>query len=292
MITLKNLTTGQEIVLNYDDMYLIKKVDWGTIAADHITTKFFGQIGVNTDRVNMDGRIVAIDGAVKGGTNEVIKARKKKLSRLINPGHDIELLVNGYKITGRPRSTVAYGIEENENNDQFCVFRIEFFCGYPLFMLEKIKNIVASMWMPNFEFDLEIPEDEGIEFEYKVPNVIVNARNDGDVIAPMMIEFVATGAVVNPYIVDVGTQHLLRVNVSLQKGDKVIIDTDVSRMSFMLLSGGVYTNIYGQRDKRSDPNMVLQEGDNLLRFGADEGEEMLDVNILCYESFWECDWIA
>ena len=97
---------------------------------------------------------------------------------------------------------------------------------------------------------------------------------------------------VNPYIVDVGTQHLVRVNYSLQKGDKIMIDTDVSRMSFMLLSGGIYTNIYSQRDKRSDPNMVLQEGDNLLRFGADEGEEMLDVNILCYESFWECDWIA
>lgn len=291
MITLKDVERQRELVLDYENTYLISRVDWGTVQGDHATTKFYGQIGVNVNSTNMDGRIVTIDGIVLGGTREIIAQRKRKLSQLINPGRNIELDASKYKITGRPRSTVAFGIDESDNNQWFCVFRLEFYCEYPLFMLQKIKNVIASVWMPNFEFDLEIPED-GIEFEYKIPNVVVNAANDGDVVAPMLIEFAATGTVTNPYIVDIKTQQQIKINIVLQKGDKVLIDTAVDRKSIMLLSGGIYTNIYTQRDKRSYLDMTLQEGDNLLRFGADEGEEMLDVNILCYESFWECDWIA
>lgn len=292
MIKLKNTTTNQELQLDYENIYLIQKVDWGTVSANILTTKYYGQTGEKTGRSNIGTRIVSIDGSVLGGTEAAIKARKKALTRCINPAQDINIYVNGYKITGRPRTSVAYGITEAENNVYFCTFRIEFFCGNPLFELENIKNIIAAMWIPNFEFDLEIPEDEGIEFDIKVPNVIVNAVNDGDVDAAMQIEFIATGAVTNPYIVEVETQRYIKVNATMQTGDKIIVNTDISEKSIYLLSGGVYTSLYTFRDKKSSLDMMLAPGDNLFRIGADDGEEMLDVNIRCFEGFWECDWIA
>lgn len=110
---------------------------------------------------------------------------------------------------------------------------------------------------------------------YRTLHKEVVLANDGDVPTGVQIQFVATrGPVTNPKITNTGTGQYMRVNVAMQQGDILLIDTN-DRHQVITLNG---VNYYQHIDRKSEP-FKLAVGDNYLEYDADENYTNLDVNL-------------
>ena len=115
----------------------------------------------------------------------------------------------------------------------------------------------------------------GMTMGYRTLHKEVVLTNDGDVPTGVQIQFVATrGAVTNPKITNTGTGQYMRVNVEMQQGDILLIDTN-DRHQVITLNG---VNYYQHIDRKSEP-FKLAVGDNTLEYDADEGYMNLDVRL-------------
>lgn len=110
---------------------------------------------------------------------------------------------------------------------------------------------------------------------YRTLHKEVALVNDGDVSTGVQIQFIATrGPVTNPKITNTGTGQYMRVNVAMQMGDVLLIDTN-DRHQIITLNG---VNYYQHIDRKSEP-FQLAVGDNYLEYDADENYTNLDVNL-------------
>lgn len=115
----------------------------------------------------------------------------------------------------------------------------------------------------------------GMTMGYRTLYREVVLANDGDVPTGVQIQFVATrGPVTNPKITNTGTGQYMRVNVAMQQGDILLIDTN-DRHQVITLNGVKY---YQHIDRKSEP-FKLAVGDNYLEYDADENYTNLDVNL-------------
>ena len=115
----------------------------------------------------------------------------------------------------------------------------------------------------------------GMTMGYRTLYREVVLANDGDVPTGVQIQFVATrGPVTNPKITNTGTGQYMRVNVAMQQGDILLIDTN-DRHQVITLNG---VNYYQHIDRRSEP-FKLEVGDNYLEYDADGNYTNLDVNL-------------
>lgn len=115
----------------------------------------------------------------------------------------------------------------------------------------------------------------GMTMDYRTLYREVVLANDGDVPTGVQIQFVATrGPVTNPKITNTGTGQYMRVNVAMQQGDILLIDTN-DRHQVITLNG---VNYYQHIDRKSEP-FKLAVGDNYLEYDADENYTNLDVNL-------------
>ncbi|MBQ9249877.1 MAG: phage tail family protein [Oscillospiraceae bacterium] len=128
---------------------------------------------------------------------------------------------------------------------------------------------------------LDYPEEArglmlgGMTMGYRTLYKEVVLANDGDVPTGVQIQFVATrGSVTNPKITNTGTGQYMRVNVVMQQGDILLIDTN-DRHQVITLNG---VNYYQHIDRKSEP-FKLAVGDNYLEYDADENYTNLDVNL-------------
>lgn len=115
----------------------------------------------------------------------------------------------------------------------------------------------------------------GMTMGYRTLHKEVMLANDGDVPTGVQIQFVAArGPVTNPKITNTGTGQYMRVNVAMQQGDILLIDTN-DRHQVITLNG---VNYYQHIDRKSEP-FKLAVGDNYLEYDADENYTNLDVNL-------------
>lgn len=115
----------------------------------------------------------------------------------------------------------------------------------------------------------------GMTMGYRTLYKEVVLANDGDIPTGVQIQFVATrGPVTNPKITNTGTGQYMRVNVAMQQGDILLIDTN-DRHQVITLNG---VNYYQHIDRKSEP-FKLAVGDNYLEYDADENYTNLDVNL-------------
>lgn len=142
---------------------------------------------------------------------------------------------------------------------------------------ESVHNIAD--YIGDFHFPLSIPE-EGVIFGYKNPVLIATIHNDSPVKIGMEIAFIAHGTLKNPMLFDVKTRKFIQINTTMVDGDEIRIKTGEDR-SIIRNRLGVTENFMGYIDIAGGGYtfLELEPGDNLLRYGAQEGESMLEVKI-------------
>lgn len=154
---------------------------------------------------------------------------------------------------------------------------LQFSANDPCFYAKNTQRVDIALWVPAFEFPLEISE-EGIEMGYRSPSLIVNVLNDGQESTGMIIRFKALGTLVNPSLFNVNTREELKINTTMIGGDVIEISTYKRRKTVKLIRGGVESDIFNKLDLRSK-FLQLDIGDNLFRYDASEGIDNLEVSM-------------
>lgn len=156
---------------------------------------------------------------------------------------------------------------------------LQFSANDPFFYKKEEQKVDIALWNDAFEFDLEIPEDEGIEMGYRSESLIVNVLNDGQERTGMIIRFRALGTLSEPSLVNVNTYESLKINTIMQPGDQIEVSTFKRRKRVTLIRNGISSNIFNLLDI-SSVFLQLEIGDNLFRYDANEGIDNLEVSMI------------
>ena len=159
-------------------------------------------------------------------------------------------------------------------------FHIQLECLNPFWREEQEEKEDIASWVPAWEFPCEIEQDnpESMIFGYRAESVIVNCYNEGDVATGMRVRFSALGTVRNPIILNVDTQEFIQLNVTMQTGDIIEVNTVYGSKGAKLIRDGAEIDYFRYVDVDST-FMQLAIKDNNFRYDADEGVNSLDVAI-------------
>ena len=127
------------------------------------------------------------------------------------------------------------------------VAQISILCPNPYLIDTNRQEVNFSVIQPLFEFPFSIPA-VGIEFsrmEYDQEETIIA----GDVETGMDIKFMAIGSATNPLIYNTETMESMKVDISLEKGDILRINTTRGKRSITFTHEGVMFSL-GKKNLR------------------------------------------
>ncbi len=288
-IVLVNMDTGSRININTSHgEYWLQSVDWGTVEANHHTFKYVDQIGVTLYNTTLEPRQVMITGWVARENEAEVKRMKQILNSLVNPKHTIRVIRGKYKIDIVPQTSVKYSTTYKENNEYMAKFLITGYCPYPLFT-DLYDNVVSVAYTePHFHFPLIIPKTSGVILGVRQPSLIAEVNNLGDFPVGYTIEFKANGTVVNPSLVDIGSQEFIKINKTMESGEIIRLYTQEGQRHIVGILGGVESNYFHYRTYDSSW-LQLAVGQNLLRYDAEEGLSSLEVVITYNPGYLEVE---
>ena len=162
--------------------------------------------------------------------------------------------------------------------DQQQTIEIGIICTDPYFE-EKIQRIVnMAQVLDLFEFPFAI-EEEGIEFSRIDKTLTQGVYNAGDTETGVVIELSAMGEVVNPIIRNVETRGHFGLNIEMQLGDVIQINTNNFNKKVTLQRYGEIRNIINSIMKGNEW-FKLMPGDNIFTYQCEKGEENLSVRFI------------
>ncbi|MCM1192895.1 MAG: phage tail family protein [Butyrivibrio sp.] len=147
--------------------------------------------------------------------------------------------------------------------------------------LVEIANVTGR-----FHFPLIIPKDKGVCFGIKQKSLIADVFNKSVIKTGIKVTFTATGEVKNPLIFNINTREYLKLLCNMEAGEKITVETGQNNTVTREKSGLVEDYI-GKVDLQGGgcTFLELDPGDNILRCGADEGEDMLETRIYFYNRY-------
>lgn len=246
------------------------------------TTNSMGQHGDTYIGQRIEPRDITITGSIAATDRDYVLDLRRRAQKILNPELDATLMyvykdftkVIGCKCEDAPKFT-----QKNVYQD----FTISLTCPNPFWREENEDKDDIASWIASLEFALEIDAEEGIEFGYREPSIIVDVYNDGDVSTGMRIEFKATGTLMNPQLLNVDTGEFIKIGnedniVTLIAGDVVTVNTEYGNKCVTFTRGGVTEDYFRNIDVDST-FMQLEIGDNVFRYDADGNADALEVSI-------------
>lgn len=162
--------------------------------------------------------------------------------------------------------------------------QISIICMQPFFKSaqEIIDDLSSVVGMFEFPFALE---EAGAVFSESIVVRRAVIANAGDVPCGATFHMYATGRVLNPVIYNADDTTRFAINIEMQQGDEIIIDTQRGSKSMTLIRDGVRRNIINNR-AANITWFQLPLGETTFTFNADEGtEENLTISIGHYNLF-------
>lgn len=287
-------STGQTFIIAEDsDDYVLDQdgLDLGTVSATHNMTQYIDLVGKHLDSTVLSPRDISIVGWIIGFDLYEIKKKKVLLDKAINPMYEIRLEIGNYALNFRPDTSIQFSREWDYNNGYMVKFQIQGTAPMPLFLLKDYETYRKNVEKrSDFHFPFSIPKNKGVKFGYFPLESIRTMPNDGDVESGMVITLTA-GAIAtkNPAIKNLTTNEIIKFNMTLNMGEKLIVDTQLGNQTATLVQGSLKTNAMKYLTIESDIDMVLALGFNKLSVEADTGEDDLDVNVEFSPRFLEVE---
>lgn len=303
---LENQTTKQQIEFgqDYSNQYHFKEgdIEIGPVGVEQNTYSYPYQVGLSISNTTIKPRSVSIKGyvsyvptssdieSVEGENGRLlaeiitkqIENKKKLLNSLIIPDDYVRMYIGEYYIEGKPDGSIQYGKTLQENNEYFCAFLIELYCANPMFrkVKETISNIAASIAM--FHFPL-ILKPTGFVFSSRKSYQLIYAENEGNATVGAIITIEAKSEVENLELENVTTGEKIKINKTLQVGEKIIINTnDGDQKGITGTTGFVFENYYRYWDQ-DNKWMKFPQGLSLVGYSTEnESEKYVDIKIEMY----------
>lgn len=161
--------------------------------------------------------------------------------------------------------------------------QISIICPKPYFINVNTSLIDFSAIESLFEFPFSIPK-EGIEFSRLLVNQTKVITNNGDVATGMIIELKANGLVLNPKIYNVETGESIILDVEMNSGDIIRINTNAGEKTIMMTVDGTERNIINER-RFGSKWLQLESGDNIFLYTSDEFPENFTCTFVHSDKF-------
>lgn len=263
---------GEQIQLSQNPNYSLLRIDGLNPPKSNVNTavnaNFDGSVYKSS---RMEERNIVIELAIEGN----VEANRIALYQYVKSKKQCTVY---YKNSTRNVSIVGYveGFEIGFFEEKETV-QISIICPRPYFVDNVETNLEFSSVTPLFEFPFSIPE-EGIEFSSLVLGEEVNIINNGDIETGIIVTFTAYGVVQNPTIYNVETRQSLKVEIEMNEGDILTINTNKGSKSIISTVDGVETNVLNDLAVGSTW-LQLESGDNVMTYTADNYPENLTCNI-------------
>lgn len=279
-ITLRNLVTNQSILIDKTTSdWVLGEIDLGTVEGNHHSYKYVNQVGVYIDSTSLEERAVSIPGWVIGKDLADMKNNMTVLNRLVNPQHELELILfDQYVLRFKPDYSIKYATPYEENNEVLCQFLIQGTCADPMFSTKSGILTQIALVLPKFHFPLIIPRDKGIILGLRQPNLLATIANNGDIDTGMVIEFSCNTSVVNPSLLNVGTQEFVKINKTITPGETITVSTVGGNKYVKGYHDGQIENYFKYWDWDSTW-LQMYRGVNVLKYDADSGVDGLAVSV-------------
>lgn len=161
--------------------------------------------------------------------------------------------------------------------------QVSIICPDPYWKEQTETVLNFSNVISLFEFPFSI-EEEGIEFS-RINHLTTAIFENGEVESGMTIEFIANAnQILNPRFINRTTGEYIGLNVDMNEGDIIRINTRRGEKSIVLIRDGTQTNILNSRQSQST-FVQLVEGQNELSYECDHGAENLTVRVSAYRLF-------
>lgn len=252
-----------------------------------VTSQGFDQDGASLLNSYVLPRDMEINGQIKAPTTHQMQQLRDNILSLFMPKKT--LTINHY-YGGRNRL-----IEANvEKTPKFSFTKISTVQEYTVtlkaaepYWRDVTETLVQiANWAGRFHFPLRIPKDKGVIFGLKKASLIVNVFNQSSIRVGMKFVFIANGQVSNPQLFNVNTREYFKLLCDMEPGEQITIQTGQEK-SVTKQAAGLKENYIGKIDLAGGGNtfLELEPGDNLFRYTADAGEDMLEVKIYYYNKY-------
>ncbi len=184
------------------------------------------------------------------------------------------------------RDIVINGIVEGFDGSLFeqkQIITINIHCFNP-YLKDRVESTMdMATVLDLFEFPFSI-EKEGIEFSMIDKALTQNIYNAGDTETGVIIELYSSGEVVRPVIYNADTREYFGLNITMQLGDLIRINTNDFNKKVELVRYGETRNIINNIIK-GNKWFKISPGDNTFTYQCDRGEEFLNFKFIYYNLY-------
>ncbi len=271
-------SSGDSIVIS-DRPFVLQKISgFNNIKNNIYTSKSMGQDGETYTDSNLGVRELIINGVLYVDSRNLKQVYRREMIKVLNPKLDGRLQYECDDFSKTIDCKVENAPVFGDESLRMQPFDITLLCPKPFFKdLDEIKADIV-LWVGDFEFPLEIPQDTGIEMGHREPSLIVNVLNNGDVECGMRIVFKALATLTNPSLFNVNTREYIKINKGMVAGETITITTHFGNKKIIDNLNGVASNAFMYIDLGST-FLQLAVGDNLFRYNADTGIDNLECEI-------------
>lgn len=156
--------------------------------------------------------------------------------------------------------------------------QISIICPDPYFKDTATGLYTFSNVIDLFEFPFAIEETPGIPISEMGEYVEIAITNNSDDETGVIITLLANDNVTNPTIYNMTTNENFALNISMETGDVITIDTRRGHKTVTLNRDSVITNILNDMNQGSSW-LTLPVGDNIFSYTCDTGAEYLNVSV-------------
>lgn len=228
------------------------------------------QDGCNSEDSLLDPRVIKLQVTIRTKSREKLYELRRRIFRIINPktynqvtGKRGELLIyysNDYK-TYRIYGKVEDSAEFNDRKNNHDKSTISFYCQEPYWLDEEGVDIEIKSVNSGLKFPLLLPTTFSEISFYK------EIDNKGDTETPVEIEYV--GPAVNPCVTNETTGEFIKVNMTIDAKEKLIINTAQGKETVNLITPNQVKDVYNDIDLNSTFFQLIC-GKNLIKYSSDD----------------------
>lgn len=262
--------------------YTVQKTDgFDRMEVKNVTSQGYDQDGATLINSYVMPRDMGITGQIKADTTHLMQKCRDKLFDLFIPDREVTV-THYYGGVNRVITVVVERTPRFELTDVTTVqnYEISLKAMSPYWRDERETLIPIADVRGSFHFPLVIPRDKGVCFGIRSSSLIANVYNKSSIRIGMRIEFIARGAVTNPMLFDIGTRKFIKLLCDMEAGEKITVETGMDKR-VTRRKNGISEDYIGKIDLAGggDEFLELAPGNNILRYGAETGETLLEVRI-------------
>lgn len=274
--------TGETLVLTETPFSVEEIKGFDSLDVNVVTTQGFDQDGSTPVNIYTDDRPMEIKGQIYAENTWKMQELRDRLLDIFLPKAALEVR---HYYGGVARTIRAYA----EKTPAFTLtkvsklqeYRVKLRATEPYWRGDRDAMVEMAGTKGQFHFPLAIPRGKGVIFGVKSKSKIASVPNRSAIRTGMEIIFTARGNVTNPYVINIYTRECIQINCGMVNGQTITVETGEEKTITSRLNG-VSTDYIGRVDLEGGncDFLELAPGDNVLRYGAEEGEDYLAVKFV------------